>query len=260
MSLWNTGQWNASGWGAGIPAGAKSLTAASLIYDAYRALGVLRPGQRTGSDGSDDAFRLLNDMVDAWNLERLMIWALTMEEYPVTAGCGVYTLGPSGTLGGPRPGRVVSASLTDSSGHAVSCLPLLSPQEAGSCCQTKSGIYFDGAYPDTRLVMIPAPYQDGNIRLHSWQQFTGFADLATPYSFPPGYALAMRWNLALELMPLASIMKKIPDVLYQSVQERAAASKGAVKSFNSSPPPVMDASDGGALGCGGGYDIRTDSY
>src|SRR5262245_8919841 len=108
MSLWNSSMWNA---GSGSYAAMRPLTARRLIYDAYRALGVLRPGQGTSPEGQDDAFGILNDMIDSWNTERLMIPAMRRDLYPLTAGVSCYTLGPGGTLGGDRPQRIDSASL-----------------------------------------------------------------------------------------------------------------------------------------------------
>ena len=57
-------------------------------------------------------------------------------------------------------------------------------------------------------------------------------------------------------------MQKIPSQVYQMVEAKAAETKGAIKSFHSSPPPEMDGTDGGALrcGCSGTYNIYTGTY
>ena len=260
MSTFNSALWNSSLWnGAGISSGGgvRPVTAGQLIYDAYRALGVLRPGQKTSPEGHDDAFGLLNDMVDSWNTESLMIPSLTRNVYPLVAGVGSYTLGPGGTLGGERPQRVTSAALVSCdcgcgcSGDNCQKLKLNTGWQDCSC---GSGIWIDAAYPDVNLHINPAPLQGQALALQSWQTLTGFADLDTPHGFAPGYALALRWNLAQELAPLALIMRKIPDVLLANIQERAISSKAAVKSFNSRVP-LMDTGFGG-----GDYNICTDTY
>jgi hypothetical protein len=254
-SLWNSAVWNGGSVSVG---GTRPLTAGRLIYDAYRALGVLRPGQLTSPEGMDDAFGVLNDMIDSWNTESLMVPAMRRDVYPLTAGVGSYTLGPGGTLAGERPQRVVSAALVSCGcgcGCSAGCtsLTLLSSY---TDCGCGSGVYIDNAYPDVHIRINPAPQQDQGLALQSWQTLAGFADLKTTYGFAPGYALAMRWNLALQLAPLALIMQKIPQNLLQVIEQRAIESKAAVKSFHSSLPPVLETD----LGCGGGYDICSDSY
>jgi hypothetical protein len=260
MAQFNTTLWNQSLWNGGSSSGVISgVTAQRLIYDAYRALGVLRPGQGTSPEGHEDAFGLLNDMVDSWNTESLMIPSLRRDVYPLTAGVGSYTLGPGGTLAGDRPQKAGSAALVTCgcgcgcSGGGCSQLNLLS---GWSDCSCNSGIYIDNAYPDVHVHISPAPLAGQSLALQSWQTLTGFADLTTTYGFPPGYALALRWNLALQLAPAALIMMKIPQNLLQVIEQRAVESKAAVKSFHSSPPPVMRMPAG--LECCGGYDIYTD--
>lgn len=256
MSLWNSTIWGgASGGSAG---NARPLTAARLIYDAYRALGVLRPGQLTSPEGMDDALGVLNDLVDSWNTESLMVPSLRRDVYPLTAGVGSYTLGPGGTLGGERPQRVESAALV-ACGCGCGCA-------AGGCtdlrlesgwqdCSPKCGIYIDSGYPDVSIRIQPPPTDGQALALQSWSTLSGFADLNTPYGFPPGYALALRWCLAQQLSPLALIMQKIPNTLLQVIEQRAAEAKGAVKSLRSGPPPEMKVDFGGA-----GYDICSDTY
>ena len=259
MSLWNASLWNSTQWGGSSSSssgGMRPVTAGQLIYDAYRALGVLRPGQRTSPEGHDDAFGLLNDMVDSWNTESLMIPAQRRDVYPLTAGVGSYTLGPGGSLGGERPQRVTSAALVSCDcgcGCADNCQKL-KLNTGWQDCSCGCGIWIDSAYPDVNIKINPAPLEGQALALQSWQTLTGFADLDTPYGFAPGYALALRWGLALQLAPHALIMMKIPQNLLQVIETRAIESKAAVKSFNSRVP-LMDTGFGGA-----GYNFCQDEY
>lgn len=256
-SLWNSSLWNGAG-GGGSGGGTRPLTAHRLIYDAYRALGVLRPGQLTSPEGMDDAFGVLNDLVDSWNTESLMIPSLRRDVYELTAGVGSYTLGPGGTLGGERPQKSVSAALV-SCGCGCGCA-------SGGCtdlrmvgswsdCSSNCGIYIDSAYPDVNIRIHPPPTDGQALALQSWNTLATFADLNTPYGFPPGYALALRWGLAQQLAPLALIMQKIPQNLLQVIEQRAVESKAAVKSLRSSPPPEMKSDFGPGM-----YNVYTDSW
>ena len=256
-SLWNSSLWNGAGGSSGN-GGMRPVTAGRLIYDAYRALGVLRPGQLTSPEGMDDAFGVLNDLVDSWNTESFMIPSLRRDVYELTAGVGSYTLGPGGTLGGERPQRVEAAALV-ACGCGCGC-------SAGGCeqlelktgwqdCSTSCGIYIDGGYPNVNIRIQPPPTEGQALALQSWNTLATFENLTTPYGFPPGYALALRWGLAQQLSPLALIMQKIPNNLLQVIEQRAIESKAAVKSLRSGPPPEMSTDFGG-----GHYNVYTDSY
>jgi len=260
MSLWNSVIWNSTQWGGSSSSGGgmRPVTAGRLIYDAYRALGVLRPGQLTSPEGHEDAFGLLNDMVDSWNTESLMIPSLQRSVYPLTAGVGSYTLGPGGSLSGDRPQRVMSAALVACDcgcGCADGNCRQLVLRSGWLDCGCNCGIHIDRAFPNANVRINPAPSDGQSLALQSWQTLSGFADLDSQYGFPPGYALALRWGLALQLAPAALIMMKIPQNLLQVIEQRAIDAKAAVKSFNSSPIPEMDSGFGGC-----GYDICSDSY
>ena len=230
-----------------------SITPRNLLYDAYRTLGVLRSGQATSDDAMDDGLRALNDLVDAWHCERLMIWAIVPSTYTLTAP--PYTLGPGGTLSTTRPVRLEGAGLLYPGSAIESAIPVLTLEQYR---QGITGVYLDSGYPLSTLSMLPAN-TTGQLVLYAWVPFSRFTSPDVPVEFPSGYARALRWNLALELAPMARIAVKIPDPLYQNIQAQAAESKGWVKSFNSSfATPVMGCDP--ALTCGGGYNIYTDSY
>lgn len=261
MSQFNTSLWNSAIWGGSASGGAggmRPLTAGRLIYDAYRALGVLRPGQLTSPEGMDDALGVLNDLVDSWNTESLMIPSLRRDVYQLTAGVPSYTLGPGGTLGGERPVRVDSAALVACGcgcGCAAGGCQQLELKSGWQDCSSNCGIYIDSGWPDVSIRIHPPPTEGQALALQSWNTLSGFADLNTPYGFPPGYALALRWCLAQQLSPLALIMQKIPQNLLQVIEQRANEAKGAVKSLRSGPPPEMQTDLGGAW-----YDFCSDTY
>jgi hypothetical protein len=211
----------------------------------------LRPGQSVSDDAVEEAQRLLNEMVDAWQIEKLMIWAIVGTSYVIPAAGSTWTMGPLGTLAPLAPVRLEGAGWTRS-GYPEQSLPVLTLDEwrEGRC-----GVWNDGGYPLATISVRPAAAGGETLTLYAWTPLTSFASPDLQYDFPPGYSLALRWNLALQLAPLASIQKKIPDVLLSAVQQHAIDSKAAIKSLHSYPPPVLRL-DG--LGCGC-YNICTDS-
>jgi hypothetical protein len=230
-----------------------SITPRTLIYDAYRSLGVLRPGHHASDDAVDDGFRALQDLVDAWQIEHLMVYAVARTAYPLMAGLGTYTLGPGGTLGQTRPINTESAGLIGAAG-VESPINLLTLDQWRN---QQSGVFIDSAFPAANVSVSPVPAGGEQLVLYTWAPLTRFALLDTAYACPEGYSRALRWNLALELAPYASISKKIPDVLYAHVERNAIDSKAAIKSFHSSLPPEMNTAS--ELGCGCGYNVYTDA-
>ena len=228
-----------------------TTTPRKLAYDAYRLLGVLRPGQSTSEDAINDAFEALNALVDAWKIERLMVFAIAGTPYTVPpGGGGTFTLGPGGTFSQTAPVRVESASWS-----TTGTVPVISTEQWQ---RGLSGIYFDGRYPLTTMRVRPDANAGDTLTLYQWEPLSGFATADSCADLPPGYALALRYNLACQLYPMAIIQTKIPQSAYQVIEAKAMESKGNIKSFRSSPPPEMDGSAG--LGCGCGYDVYTDRY
>ena len=230
-----------------------TTTPRKLAYDAYRLLGVLRPGQSTSEDAIDDAFRALNDLIDAWKIERLMVFSIAGTPYTLPSSGSSYTMGPAGTLSLTAPVRVEAASWK--SAYSETSLPVLS---ADQWRLGQIGLYFDGRYPLTTMHVRPDANAGDTLTLYQWEPLNGFATADSCADLPPGYALALRYNLACQLYPMAIIQTKIPNSAYQVIEQKAMESKGSIKSFHSSPPPEMDGSAG--LGCGCGYDVYTDRY
>lgn len=90
-----------------------------------------------------------------------------------------------------------------------------------------------------------------SIVLYTPTALTQFADFATQYTFPPGYAKAIRYNLALELAPELGIA--VPP----EVMRNAALSLGDLKRANHQPLEARF--DRGLVGRGA-YDILSDEW
>lgn len=232
-----------------------NLTPRTIIHDAYRALGVLRPGQSVSDDSVEEAQRLLNEMVDAWQIEKLMVWTVAGTSYAIPSAGSTWTMGPLGTLAPLAPVRLEGAGWIQT-GMPEQALPILTLAEWR---EDRYGLYNDGAYPLATISIRPAALGGETLTLYSWAPLISFVSPDLIYDFPPGYALALRWNLALQLAPLASIQKKIPDVLLSAVQQHAIDSKAAIKSLHSHPPPLMRLTDDG-LGPMDSYNVYTDTW
>lgn len=232
MGIWNTSLWN----GGDASAELGVTNSNDIIYAALRALGVLRAGMTANSDSLNDGHVWLNDMVDAWNTERLTVPAVVRDTYTLVANRSSYTLGPGGDLAA-RPAKIEHAGIIPAGLTAETPLEVLTPQRWSglsdkSLTGTPSAIYNENQHSLATLYLWPIPTSADTLALYTWQTLSAFADLTTQYAFSPGYVQALKFNLALTIAPMFIGASKIPTVLLDRIEREARASKARIKSRN----------------------------
>ncbi len=201
-------------------------------------------------------------MLDSWLAERLMAFSITINEFPLVANQQVYTYGPSGNFNAPRPVKIERTSIVSLQNPSQPLeLPIPyftdwewqnTPVKVGFTSTLPQGVYDDGNYPLRNLSIWPIPNTVSNIRLYVWQQLSQFADLVTDYEFPPAYAKAITYNLAVDLAPEYGFPNISPVVAQQALE-----SKGIVKSINI--PVIQSYCDAALIGEGGRYNYYSDT-
>ena len=224
------------------------MTGRELIYSALRFIGVLRPGQTASPEAYLDGFSMLNSMVDQWQIERLMIYKIARDTFALTASQQVYTLGTGGNWNIPRPVRIDRAGLIIPGTYSTE-LPMRKlsiqqwAQEFPSKTVTSSeptAFYPDDNYPLINVTLWPVPsVATSTIALYTWSPLQTFAAIDTNYTFPPGYDMALRFNLGELLWPMFVVNSKSQanGMQLQMVQKMALDAKAKVKSINT---PVLD--------------------
>ena len=224
MALWNDSMFN--GGGSGL-AGVAVVSGNGLIYQALRKLGVLRAGQTAGPELMADALTVLNQLLDAWRLERLTAYTLQRDEYPLTAGQTSQALDW-------RPVRVQAAAVIPQGGAASSEIPLSIVEDLRAVKRqywTGGLVHCDYEFPQSTLTFGSAESGDTLI-VYSWKPLEQFADLTTELSFPPGYSLALVACLADSMAPEAAAHIRFPHGLLARIATQAAQAKGAIKRAN----------------------------
>lgn len=212
------------------------MTGKNLIYRALRSLGVLRAGQTANTDTLNDGLVALNDLIDAWNADSLTVPHVQRAVYDLVAGQADYTIGAGGDFDTDRPSSVYAAGIIDTDGNETPIRVTDEVQIAGI------RLYTDRAFPVTNLNLSPAPAAGQQLALYTWAPLTAFADLDTNYSFPQGYALALRFCLADVLAPEVQAITKIPNPLLAEVAMKAREYKATIEAQNS-VTPVMTCDD-----------------
>lgn len=223
------------------------MTARDLITRALRVIGVLAQGESPTAGETQDALLVLQDMLATWGLQRRTIYTIDRSIFALTVGTQTYTLGTwVGTLPAPashwehvRPVWVQHASLiVNTNAPQPLELPLdILTVEDWQAVRVKAVastiprvVYINEGWPYTEVSLWPIPSDtSAQAVLYLPVAVTGFADLSTDYTFPPGYADALRYQLAARLAP------EFGRVLDPMVAQLAADSLAAVKRANEEP-------------------------
>jgi hypothetical protein len=250
-------------WNASIFGGPGVTVGSDILYPALRLLRLIRPGQGPQPEILTEALAALNSMIDSWNIERLMIYAVLRSVFTLVASDGDYSIGPSGDwLVDSRPSRVEKAGLIDISNPAQ---PLELPIEVLTLDKWKAitlkslastlplSLYYDQNLDvGSGMVYVwPVPTVANQVALYLWRSLLMFQSVEEAFDVPQGYLRALKYNLAVELAPSYE-----NAVLSPRVVQTAAESKARIKSLNA-PSLVMRCDSGLLNNSGGGSDWRT---
>ena len=181
-------------------------TAGDQINGALRLIGMLAEGEVPSAETSQDALTALNQMIDSWNTERLMIFNTLDQVFTWPAGEIQRHLGPTGEFVGVRLIAVDDSTYyRDPSTNVSFGIKIINQQQYdGIAVKTVTSTYpqvmwINMEYPNIQMTVYPKPTRDLEWHIISVDELTQPATLATQLSFPPGYLRAFKYNLACEI-------------------------------------------------------------
>jgi hypothetical protein len=258
-SLFDKIQFNAGLFGANVT-GLTCQSAGGLIYAALRKAGVTLGPQRIPSpaqmkDGLDE----LNRLSGSLNCDRLFIYGLDIQEFPLAAGQKTYTIGqdPSSSVPAdfdvPRPQAISYANVITSSLRYP--LILYTPQMWAQIAlqdlpgTIPEGIYNDRGSPVSTLSLYGQPMANMSLELYTWHLVPEFQSENDGACLPPGYSDALVLNLACRLAP------HFQREVHPDVRQQARESLMRLESINA-PQPIATV----GFGCNcGDFDIYSGS-
>lgn len=238
-----------------------SLSASQLIASSLRLLGVLASGESPSASEATDGLVSLNDLIDAWSTQSLLIPNIVADTLALVSGQQTYTMGAGGNFNVSRPMSIIRANiqLTNESPNVELPMQILTMEQySGIILKSITStfplyLYSDNAFPLTNISVWPVPTDsENNLVLYSWKPLTNLASLTATPSLPPGYERALRYNLAVELA--AEYGKQVPEVVAGIAQE----SRGDIKRMNGRPRYLQV--DDAIRSNGETYNWRTDGY
>lgn len=219
-----------------------TTTALDIIYGALRILQVLSPDVSLTDNEANDALDALNLMLDGWSNEALMLTHITSETFALTINQGSYTIGAGGDFNAVRPMDVEKSTfLVNGLDYPLTMLTYDDWAEI-RLKSLKSTfpqfMYIDQTYPLSTIYVYPVPNSAVSLTLYSRKEFTNFANLNTVLSFPPGYARAMKFCLAVEIAPEYQTTAGA-DVLNMAISAKAGIKRTNNRKITSQVDPAL---------------------
>lgn len=183
-------------------------TARDLIKNSLRLIGAIATGEVPSADEAADGLSSLNNMIDSWSNESLIIHQFVNEEFTLTPGQQRYTMGPTGNFVTTRPIKIESATTkiigTDPYEVPIEIIDFdewsrISTKQLNSTFAYQ--LYAEGSFPNEAFNIWPAPSAANKIVLYSRKPLSTFTNLSDEVLLPPGYLRALAYNLAVEIAP-----------------------------------------------------------
>lgn len=235
-----------------------STTANDLIERAMIKARIIYPGESIPASKAAQVLAELNDMLESWALEELLVLADVLESFALVVGQSEYTYGAGGNFNSSRPIKIRDESFIRSTGDLPVKLYTLDVYRKRLTKSTSSQpvmMAYNPEYPLGRVFLWPTPSSTDSLYVRSEKVIASFATLTTAIDLSLGYRRAIISNLAMEISP--NFGKKV------STELAALASRAmrAIKTNNSTPVKPRGNSELAIMAGGGrGYNIITGSY
>lgn len=179
-------------------------TAGDLVKGAMRLIGAIATGETPTANEMTDALSVLNDVLEYWNTQSLAVYQTSTEQFPTVGGQATYTIGPAGNWNTKRPVDIGDPAVCtfqgvdfpiDIIGQAeYDLIPLKTQQQS-----IIEKLLYVNDWPLGKITLWPVPNAVVTITLDTQTQLTAVTDQSTAISYPPGYAMALRYQLAIAL-------------------------------------------------------------
>lgn len=206
-------------------------TALDLIGQSLKIIGVLAAGESVQAADAKDCLTCLNQMLDRWSNEKMMVYHITSSLYDIVPGVGTYSIGPGATwdTGVRRPimvqkwGAFVRQTISPSLYNDYKLDYIPADRYANIFLKKlttnfPSSWTFETAWPVGTIKLFPVPTLALQFGLNSFDQFSTF-NLTDYVELPPGYESAIVYNLALDISPQYGV-DPMPMVLKRANQAK----------------------------------------
>ena len=235
-----------------VPTPGLTQSGLDIITSALVACGSQAAGEPVSPEDAQAGLVILNQMLDLWQIQRLLIFSIQRLIFTMNAGQQTYACGSGGDFNIPRPARVENYGVIIPSGIELPCraltvkewqmLPIGKTQTQALQTPVPYYVWDDPQMPLRMLSYWPTPSLGMQATIYPWIALSYFPDLKTQFTFPPAYAELIKYSLAfrcgiefpgdVERMPLLKMMADESmdriKVLNTGVQELSVSSLRAI--------------------------------
>lgn len=208
-------------------------TVQTLANNVLEDLGVMRPGYTPNATDSGEFLTLLNQVIASLSNEQTFVFNILHATFTFTAATGSYTMGPSAVWStAARPVKIIGAlaySGTIQKGLDIKTIAEFRKAEQngiGRRAAIPEMLAHDNTIPTITVFVYPTPLGTASIDIDYWTVITAFAALGDTITWPPGYELALRKIMTLEMAP----MMKVP--ISNEMLAEAKLAKQAIQLLN----------------------------
>lgn len=184
-----------------------AITALSMMSRAARLIRVKGVDENLTAQEAADGLYALNSMLDAWSIEKLMVYQVQQSTHSWASGNATRTIGSGGDFSTTRPIHIEYEGnfFRSSDGVDYPVVTLSRERFDLKTFKSTSGIpeelFFDGGFPLRTLYAYPYPSSTMTLYLSTWKPLQQFTSLTTTISLPAGYQAAIEANLAVWMAP-----------------------------------------------------------
>lgn len=197
-------------------------------------VGAISQGEQPDDAQAQDALNILKNMLDSWSTDQVDIYTVQPSVF-VLGTKQIYTAGPGGDFNMVTPPLKIEAAalrVTTTTPNTDLPLKIYTPQEWSDITiktvtsPIPQAIWPDYQWPLCNISVYPVPTGANSLVLYMWQLLTNISLLTDTVSFPPGYTLAIIYNLATTLSPFYGA------VLSDDIKMNASLSKNKIERRN----------------------------
>jgi hypothetical protein len=211
------------------------MTAQDAIKGASALVGAHQAGDTLDGPEASEDLKTLQNMINSWSAEGLMIPSVTKESYPLVSSQASYTIGSGGDFDTTRPYKIDGAFIrvSDIDYHVY----IIEENEYREIHQknTESDwpdcLYYHRSNPLGIIYVYPVPNGAPTLHLDLWTPLSTPSLITSSITFPPEYDEALVFNLAKRFAP------KYGQTLNADARIIAKESKETIESNNFAPIP-----------------------
>ncbi len=179
----------------------------TYLKTAMRQVGALESGESPTSDEQTDGLAAANRMLDSWNAEELMCFAIQRTTHTLVASTNPQTIGSGGNINTDRPEDIEKAGLIISGEtyeYPVDILPTMAEYARIVDKETADSrplkLFYELGVTLGKIYLYPVPNAANTLVLYRWFPFSSIATVGTSITFAPGYEDAFTSGLAIRLV------------------------------------------------------------